>query len=506
MPTSLNIKAQVSIEEKEQDILKTSDIPIKMGDGYFELQLSDSNPSNVDNIEAAVMQTIFSAARNGLSIHFEEYCKKEAHEVATEKNGKIVENKNPYKIEGGAGRYQFPTYDVYDAQGTLLFETRSLLPTIRPNQYYQTRGFKDAAFFQGSITNSFRNVAKAVNAHRYQPTSGTPHTTLRDNAEKEGKAVMDYTQTRTQNILKYHGFDENGLPKNTDNLPNVIPIKKAILPDKTVKKTLNVPAKLEKGVLLNPVRYENKAKTVFISPDGVQAKKQKEKRQKPKEGKKRVHIKTATIEYDEKKYRFVAESYSIILCFVLAFLLHNKRIGLRLCFLVDGERTLNTSILKYFGWHPKIIIMLDWSHMIKKCGRHLRAAVPNKEIRLEYSKEIRRYLWFGCVDKALKTITSIPIKAIANKDERDRLIEYLQRNRPHIPCYAVRKQLGLPNSSNRAESENNQLVSRRQKGRGISWSDEGSLSLAALTMVTRNGHKNDWLRKQEMPFRFANAA
>jgi hypothetical protein len=39
-----------------------------------------------------------------------------------------------------------------------------------------------------------------------------------------------------------------------------------------------------------------------------------------------------------------------------------------------------------------------------------------------------------------------------------------------IPVYAVRRQLGLRNSSNRGEKANDLLVAARQKHNGMSWS------------------------------------
>ena len=69
-----------------------------------------------------------------------------------------------------------------------------------------------------------------------------------------------------------------------------------------------------------------------------------------------------------------------------------------------------------------------------------------------------------------------------------------------IPCYAIRKQLGLRNSSNPVEKANDQLVSARQKHQGMSWSEEGSLALAALSAVNRNRHQRPWLEGRVIPF------
>jgi hypothetical protein len=46
----------------------------------------------------------------------------------------------------------------------------------------------------------------------------------------------------------------------------------------------------------------------------------------------------------------------------------------------------------------------------------------------------------------------------------------------------------------------------RQKNNGMSWSQKGSLSLAALTAVNSNGHRRAWLNAGAIPLSFAEAA
>jgi len=49
----------------------------------------------------------------------------------------------------------------------------------------------------------------------------------------------------------------------------------------------------------------------------------------------------------------------------------------------------------------------------------------------------------------------------------EKLIAYLNRNKSYIPCYAVRKELGLYNSSAIGEKMNDLVVSERQKHNGM---------------------------------------
>jgi hypothetical protein len=84
-----------------------------------------------------------------------------------------------------------------------------------------------------------------------------------------------------------------------------------------------------------------------------------------------------------------------------------------------------------------------------------------------------------------------------------KLIDYLKRNKVYIPCYAVRKILGLRNSSNIGEKMNDLVVSDRQKHNGMSWSNPGSVALASISSLKRNGETIRWFEKRELVFKLA---
>ncbi len=69
-----------------------------------------------------------------------------------------------------------------------------------------------------------------------------------------------------------------------------------------------------------------------------------------------------------------------------------------------------------------------------------------------------------------------------------------------MTSYAIRRKCGLRNSSNGAESLNNQCVSERQKGERRNWQSKGSASLAALSVCFLNGESDAWFDKEEFEF------
>src|SRR5258708_39979359 len=102
----------------------------------------------------------------------------------------------------------------------------------------------------------------------------------------------------------------------------------------------------------------------------------------------------------------------------------------------------------------------------------------------------------------MKILRNVKENAIKNKKELENLINYFDRNRSCIPCYALRKKLGLRVSSNHVEKANDVVVSNRQKHNGMSWSADGSTSLATLTAVWCHFVDRSWFFKGVIGFLF----
>ncbi len=60
--------------------------------------------------------------------------------------------------------------------------------------------------------------------------------------------------------------------------------------------------------------------------------------------------------------------------------------------------------------------------------------------------------------------------------------------------------MGLRISSNPVEKANDMLVSRRQKGKGMSWSRNGSWGLAGITAKYLNNESRNWNENHCMSF------
>ena len=262
-----------------------------------------------------------------------------------------------------------------------------------------------------------------------------------------------------------------------------------------------------KEVLNNPVCYEDPDQTVAISIDDVNVKRQEEIRQKggvsEKSKLKYVHNTIAHVSKEGKCYTLNGHGIKAVLCYLMAFLFNNELIGSRIQFFTDGHKLLVETIIKCFRWYKNIGIILDWYHLEKKCKEKLSMAMKGSVARNDFLDKLRPLLWKGLTDKAIALLKEMPISEIRNQSEVNGLVEYLNRNKPYIPCYAVRKQLGLRNSSNIGEKMNDLIVSERQKHNGMSWSKQGSVALASVTAIKRNREDKIWFQKRELEFKLA---
>jgi hypothetical protein len=130
-------------------------------------------------------------------------------------------------------------------------------------------------------------------------------------------------------------------------------------------------------------------------------------------------------------------------------------------------------------------------------------ALQGKAIRNTVLEKLRPLLWHGLVDQAITYLQNLPASQIKNDQERSHLMAYLAKNRLMIPTYAVRRELGLRNSSNRGEKANDRLVAARQKHNGMSWSQSGSIALASVTALKQNQEYKKWFQEGQLEFKLA---
>ena len=419
-----------------------------------------------------------------------------------------MENTWPYRVDGEVGRIEFPTYRVVQGETVQYDTAREFFAPLGCWERYETRGFKELAFIRGVTEQSYKKTALWLNRVRHQD-GATGSTTLRVGAEREGGNVLECLERTTTDILKHEGFDETGQPVDSTAFP---PNEAAVIPAKQVTAALDacdLTATAREEVERNPVPYEQPSETVNVSIDDVVVKQQKAHRRTAhdtdasgkdttKTGRKYVHNTVAHLQHQEQSYCITGQGVPAVLRIVLGYVLTNVLLGCRLQFFVDGQKTLQAAILNAFAWFSNSGMILDWYHLEDKCARQLSLAMKGAELRNEALSALSGLLWYGRVDSAKTGLQRLPAADLKKPDEIRVLVDYLERHRPYLPCYAVRKRLGLRNSSNIGEKMNDLLVSGRQKHHGMSWSAGGSIALAALEVLKRNHEYQHWFKFHEI--------
>jgi len=184
------------------------------------------------------------------------------------------------------------------------------------------------------------------------------------------------------------------------------------------------------------------------------------------------------------------------------------------CWRIAHARVLNShgyQISEDFRFlHPiigkRLHHILDWHHLARRCSQLFSQALKGKELARKHRTEVKRLLWFGCTDKAIAYLKTIPDEEIRNQKKLTELGDYLERRKSQIPVYAVRRKLDMPNSSNRVEKANDLIVSSRQKGQGMSWSQDGSSALASVRMVIVNRQTSNWVNFRKFSLKLSKSA
>jgi len=500
MANNYKVKVQVEIAECTDDVV---DAPRKGGIGTFEQIILAEQAHSIDACEHILLQTNYAAMRDAFAHYLSALSQQYVLEVA----GSLAECKvKPYRVEGEIGRITFNTYWVEQTGEAVDDTTKSPFPTLHAKEWYRTTGFKELALVHGTVKESYRETAALINRVRHQEDA-TPSRTLRDNTEYEGRQIMAHMEQQTTVVLHRHGFTTDGVP--TETAPDHSQQALVTLPSEQVEQAVQACAPEPEWVMEmanNPVPYEDPTHSTNVSLDDVDVNRQKATRKGPPEStqkRKYVHNTIAHIAHAGLSYIISGHGIVNVLRLVLAFLLCNHLLQYNLIFFVDGQRTLYAAILGAFTWFKPVQVILDWHHLEERCKQQLSLALKGRTIRNAVLDQLFPCLWHGSVDRAIALLQAIePAKIKDQKALRD-LIGYLERNRPYLPCYAVRKHLGLCNSSNRGEKANDLVVSDRQKHNGMSWSRCGSVALAAVTALVRNQEYTRWFQTGTLAFSFA---
>lgn len=390
-----------------------------------------------------------------------------------------------YRIECELGEIAASSHKAVVGRQTIYDSSREFFEATSSRERFKSNRFREL-MLDFSTDMSDRKAAERLNRIRQEQQGITP-TTYRNTIEREGQGMQQCMERKCNEALSRNGFGiHNELPYNSTFEPDG---GRYIQQDEveSAAKELNI-----KKFRLSD--YESPEHSVNISVDDVCVKRQSDKRPKEEDSTqpKRVNNTVIHVQGSEGKYILNAATLFGALRLLAGFLLHCGLLGYQLVFFTDGARDLHNAIPKVFPF-ANIKIVLDWYHLKKKCQEQLSMALRGSKIRNEFLEELLPCLWFGNVDGAILLLQTIDGNKIKNPAIITKLIEYLERVRGFVPCYALRKKLGLRNSSNLGEKANDLVVANRQKHNGMSWSGEGSVAFASVASASCNNEINNWV-------------
>jgi len=365
-----------------------------------------------------------------------------------------------------------------------------------------TLGYKTVVMANGACEVSYRISANQYNYIIKQPGFKLTPKRLKNQVNAEAEKVQ---HALNQSIKYFEKDKELGASETIEYQP--IDKKKYNKAFKELKAEEHY--SVTKHLQPDYQQVEQASKSVYIQIDDICCKEQKPNRnkeatkkkdekfeQKRKEARangkkpyKESNYLYQTVTYiskDDNNFSIVSESMGTTLSKTITSLIQARNCQKdNLIFLVDGMRTLHTYIKdKFLGDNYKVI--LDWYHLAKKVSSELMINVKKSEYRENIESTIKKFLWHGLIEQAKKTISEVDKKQIKKDKSLDTLTNYIDRNRKIIPNYAIRKKLGVKNSTGRVEKENDILVAKRQKRNGMSWSKKGSHSLAIIKCLVVN--------------------
>ncbi len=170
-----------------------------------------------------------------------------------------------------------------------------------------------------------------------------------------------------------------------------------------------------------------------------------------------------------------------------------------LLLIADGARWIRSFFLDTLAGLKDKTMLLDWHHLRQKCYELSSRICRGKLAKAHLLRRLYRRLWSGDVAGAITLLDTQRAEA-KNEGKLDELIGYLRARAPWIPNYRQRRIERKYISSAHVEKANDLIVARRQKNRGMQWSEATSDALAALrTLMLNGGWERYWQQREVLP-------
>lgn len=205
--------------------------------------------------------------------------------------------------------------------------------------------------------------------------------------------------------------------------------------------------------------------------------------------------------------RIVTEHGSRYLSGIGALFLQRLQLAVLLCLgplsslllIADGARWIRSFFTETLAALADKNMILDWHHLKQKCLELSSRICRGKTAKVRFLRRLYRRLWRGDVPGAVAVLEAERPET-KNEAKLDELIAYLEARAAWIPNYQQRRREQQYIASGHVEKANDLIVARRQKNRGMQWSEATSDALAALrTMMLNGGWERYWQQREVLP-------
>lgn len=151
----------------------------------------------------------------------------------------------------------------------------------------------------------------------------------------------------------------------------------------------------------------------------------------------------------------------------------------------DGAEWIRKSLWEvYFPWAT---YRLDWWHLRNYVWRAVREMWTSRERQVEHGRRWVQWLWDGYLEEFLAEARRVPMRRPEAREARDKLVAYVEDNREGIGCYHLWYEQGEIISSSIVEKAVDEVITRRQKKRGMHWGRAGATVVAGLRALWLTG-------------------
>jgi hypothetical protein len=170
-----------------------------------------------------------------------------------------------------------------------------------------------------------------------------------------------------------------------------------------------------------------------------------------------------------------------------------------LLLIADGARWIRAFFSETLAAVAAKTMILDWHHLKQKCYDLSSRICRGKAAKAQFLRRLYRRLWGSDVKRAIAVLEA-ERPGTKNEAKLAELITYLQARAAWIPNYRQRWTDRRYIGSAHVEKANDLIVARRQKNRGMQWSEATSDALAALrTLMLNGGWERYWEEREVLP-------